>query len=845
MNVNQRLLNIAPVRGLLIAVVALSVLFALATLSHAQTADNEQPKQQISVEQQLRDDIARWTRILNRVHEQLESGDLTAAILDQLRTTVSDLQDRLEDARIPAASSVDRSRNLVNALGPPPKEGEPPEADEVVSQRKTLNQELSDRQGRLKQLDVLIQKSREYLARISKADAAALGEQLLAKTPSLFSWQTWRDVVTDLGAIGERAQRGFDGWRNLDEVKEAAQSGFVFVALIVVLGTAVLALLLRRWLVQSFGRIAEIEDPNYRRRVLATLAETAARTAIPILVAGAIYIALYASGVLTGFMDDVAVGALAAVVASSIIYGLPRAMLSPSLPQWRLAALGDGAAKLWYRYATTLAAIVCVDLFISIPALELRPDAASLAVYGLFINTSYAIIFFTMATDKRLWLTPEQEAHAIESAVSPPSLPVTDMASRNSWWLVGRVILAGVALAIPVTLLAGYAVLSDFIALRLLATAGLLLVALVLHGLVRDLVGVLAVDSKGVAEGPDTTNPIYVWSVLFLDIGLALTVAVLIVPLWGGHWDDILDRLGWSLTGFTIAGRQFSITDVLTGVVTFIILIVILRSVQHFINRRVLQNMRIDAGVRNSLSTGIGYVGLIIALLVAINTTGIDLSGLAIIAGALSVGVGFGLQSIVNNFVSGLILLAERPIKVGDWVEVGQHQGIVQRISVRSTEIKTFERATVIMPNSDLIANPVVNRMHRDRQGRIEVPIGVAYGSDVQKVRDILLECAARHDDILQNPAPFVLFMDFGDSALLFELRAYLSDVNRRLRISSELRFEIDEEFRKAGIEIPFPQRDLHIKSGTVPESTPAKRAPARRKTAPKRAAPSGSKSDT
>lgn len=830
-------------RRSLLAILAFVTFSVLASVAHAQHVDNDQLDPQVSAEQQFTDDIARWTRVLDRVGEQLSDNNLNSAILEKLRTTVSDIQDRLEDMRIPALADVDRSRNLVNALGPAPKEGEPPESGEIISQRETLNERLAADQGRLKQIEVLIQRSREYLGQISKAEAVALGERLFAKTPSILSWETWQDAVNDFGALRERARRSYDRWRNLEAVRAAAQGTNIIGALIAVLGTAVLALLLRRWLVRRFGRKSEIEQPNYRRRVLATLAETAARTAIPILVASALYLALYASGVLVDFMEHVALGFLAAIVLSSIIYGLPRAMLSPSLPQWRLAAVGDSAARLWYRYALTLAVIVGVGTLLTIPGAELRPSDALLVVYGLVMNTAYALVFFAMATDKRLWLTPQQEARAMDTAVEPPIGPVIEVESRSLWWLAGRVVLAGVAIAIPLTLLAGYGVLSDFITGRLVATAGVFLIALVLHGLVRDLVGVFAVDSKQTTDEPDKSNPIYVWSVLFLDIGLVLTTAFLVVPLWGGHWDTILDRLGWSLSGFKIGERVFSITDVLAGLATFIILIAILRSIQHFINRRVLQNMRLDSGVRNSLSTSIGYVGLVIALLIAINTTGIDLSGLAIIAGALSVGVGFGLQSIVNNFVSGLILLAERPIKVGDWVEVGLHQGIVQRISVRSTEIKTFERATVIVPNSELISTSVVNRMHRDRQGRFEIPIGVAYGSDVNKVREILLQCAADNGEILQNPAPFVLFMDFGDSALMFELRAFVPDVNRRLRVSSELRFAIDEAFRKANIEIPFPQRDVHIKDGGLPQAgVPTKRTRAVR-SAPKRAASSRAKS--
>ncbi|MEM8744599.1 MAG: hypothetical protein AAGF14_08200 [Pseudomonadota bacterium] len=459
------------VRRWLLAMFALVAFAGLSTVAPAQDFDNEPLDEPISAEQQFSDDIARWGRVLNRVGDQLADNDLNAAILDKLRATVADIGDQLEDARAPVLADVDRSRNLVEALGPAPKDGEPPESGEIISQREALNERLAEDQGRLQRIELLIQRSREYLSQISRAEAVALGQRLFAKTPSILSWETWRDAVTDFGALRERARRSFDRWRNLETVKEASESTHIIGALVVVLGTALLAFLLRRWLVSSFGRTSEIEQPNYRRRVLATLSETAARTAIPILVASAIYLALYTSGVLVDIMEHVALGFLAAVVAPSIIYGLPRAMLSPSQPQWRLAAVGDGAAKLWYRYASTLAVMVGLDLLVSIPVLELRPSEALTSAYGFFVNGAYALIFFAMATDKRLWLTPEEEARAIDTAVEPPIGPVIEPESRSRWWLVGRVILAGVALSIPLTLLAGYSVLSDFIALRLLATA--------------------------------------------------------------------------------------------------------------------------------------------------------------------------------------------------------------------------------------------------------------------------------------------------------------------------------------------------------------------------------------
>ena len=177
----------------------------------------------------------------------------------------------------------------------------------------------------------------------------------------------------------------------------------------------------------------------------------------------------------------------------------------------------------------------------------------------------------------------------------------------------------------------------------------------------------------------------------------------------------------------------------------------------------------------------------------------------------MSVGIGFGLQNIVNNFVSGIILLIERPIKVGDWVVVGGNEGLVRRISVRATEIQTFQRAAVIVPNAEFLSNSLTNWTHKDRNGRIEILVGVAYGTDTQQVEEILLGLAKEHEEVMTIPEPFVLFRDFGASSLDFELRCFTENVTRRLRIASDLRFKIDAAFREANIEIPFPQRVVHM----------------------------------
>jgi small-conductance mechanosensitive channel len=202
-----------------------------------------------------------------------------------------------------------------------------------------------------------------------------------------------------------------------------------------------------------------------------------------------------------------------------------------------------------------------------------------------------------------------------------------------------------------------------------------------------------------------------------------------------------------------------------------------------------------------------------VGFLLALVALGIDLRNITIIGGALGVGIGFGLQGIVNNFVSGLILLFERPIKVGDWVQLGDQWGEISKIGLRATVVKTFDRSEVVVPNSDLVSNQVTNWTLSDRFMRITIPVGVAYGSDVPLVMQTLKDCADDNPMVVSNPAPQILFMGFGDSSLDFQVRIWIHEVDNMFAVRSELNQEIDRRFRESGIEIAFPQRDLHLRS--------------------------------
>lgn len=222
---------------------------------------------------------------------------------------------------------------------------------------------------------------------------------------------------------------------------------------------------------------------------------------------------------------------------------------------------------------------------------------------------------------------------------------------------------------------------------------------------------------------------------------------------------------------------------------------------------------RLEEGLDYAVERIIHYVILIVGFLVAFETVGIDLSSLAIMFGFLGVGIGFGLQNIVANFISGLILLVERPIKVGDMVTVGDEVGAVQGIKLRYTEVNTLDNVDIIIPNSSFVEQNVINWSHGENKVRLRIPVGVAYGVDAEEVKRILLEVVDQHPDILDEPDPQVFFMEFGDSSLDFEVRCWIPYPEIRFKVKSDMNYRIYEALNENNIEIPFPQHDLHLRS--------------------------------
>jgi len=250
------------------------------------------------------------------------------------------------------------------------------------------------------------------------------------------------------------------------------------------------------------------------------------------------------------------------------------------------------------------------------------------------------------------------------------------------------------------------------------------------------------------------------------------------------------------------------------------------KTVKFLLEKELLVRIKLARGVPTTISAVISYLIVGMGIVFAIISSGLDLNRFSLLAGALGVGIGFGLQDIVRNFISGIILIFERPVQIGDAVEVEDLSGTIRKIGIRSSVIKTWEGAEVIVPNGNLISNKVINWTLSDNQRRIDLKIGVAYGSNVEKVIELLRGCATSHEKILQNPPPVVFLKDFADSALLFEMRCWTADFGAWVQTSSDLRVAIDKVMNENGIEIPFPQRDVHIKnpSESLPPAKPAKK---------------------
>ena len=283
-------------------------------------------------------------------------------------------------------------------------------------------------------------------------------------------------------------------------------------------------------------------------------------------------------------------------------------------------------------------------------------------------------------------------------------------------------------------------------------------------------------------------------------------------------WDDILDS--WNAlmdTSLPLPEIEITLGNILASVVVFLGSILLSHFIQFVLKEDIYPRVGVHPGRAISISTLTRYAMLIIGFVLATAALGFDANRFTLLAGAFGVGIGFGLQTIVNNFISGIILLTEQPVQVGDAIAMGEIVGEIQRIGIRSSTVRTWQGAEVIIPNADLISQQVTNWTRSDRRRRVEIDVGVAYGTNPHQVLEILLGVVGEVEGILEEPSPNIIFVGFGESSLDFQVRAWTDEFDQFTRVKSSLGICIVDALKEAGIEIPFPQRDLHLRSSDIP----------------------------
>jgi small-conductance mechanosensitive channel len=757
-------------------------------------------------------EAARWERILNdteayvrgSAHETPESN-AAIALLDAV------IKEAAESEAI-ARSEVEGAAGLLASLGEAPGEGMPPEAADVADRRRQIGAALTRWRAQQVQADYALTRARALQHQIGKLERQRRITVLTERWPPPLDLSMIAEQLPVLTARMATILASPIGWyRGLS----ADQHLWLWLHASILVVAVAIAMVARRLLLKRFEPDPEVSQPSYARRFAATIASAVGEGLLPAAMLGVIYVwSRSATGMITGVPADTIAALSVAAIFLALTVTLSRAILRPHLPAWQLALLTPESARRLSRRIAFLASVRAADYVMRHAGAEIAISDDARIVYGL-LTVALQGLAMLLLTSGRVWRFHRQGEAAAEELAGV------------GWqgWRIVRIAFGLVTVIAMTAYAVGYLRLGYYLIDNLVGTAVIAGGLFLLRGLLREGVDLLTGEHapallKRMALFSFKTSRII--AAPLIDVILGVVGIFLVATGWGLPRDNVIRWLTATLAGFSVGGVTISFADLALALLAFSLGMVLTRIVRMTLAQRILPNTRLDTGIQNSIAVGVGYLGTVIALLVAVSVLGLGLSNLAIVAGALSVGIGFGLQNIVNNFVSGLILLVERPVRVGDWVVIGSNEGYVRRINVRATEIETFQRASVIVPNSELLSSALVNWTHTDTVGRVDVRIGVAYGSDTTKVREILFACAENHPEVIAWPRPLVLFIDFGASSLDFELRAHVRDVGKRLTVGSDLRFAIDKAFREAGIEIPFPQQVVHLADVDRLRQTPA-----------------------
>lgn len=679
----------------------------------------------------------------------------------------------------------------------------PADGDSIAAA--TVNAEWAEQRKLYEEVDATLKRARalsiearQTALTIRARQRALFAKTLFLRTSSLFAPSLWSAALRELPydakvfelLVEERAKT------IAGKLRDGQLAGFLATVLVILLLVVPAALLARR----VSKRSAEALEPSRFQKAAAAVWATLVTAAVPIAVISAIALAIEAFDLGDPFLEPLGRRLAEAVTFVAVAYALGRGLLAPGLPQWRLNGVDDRLSARILRFAVAVGAIV--------PATRVLEQLAE------FVQAGLPVVVLTRGAGALLiasmFLIAVLASHHRREKEETTRAPETP----RDWSYPLRLFAWTTLTVIVCSLAAGYVAFANFVVLQLawVATVGAalyLLVTLVETGLEKAFQPTTRFGRGLVSGFGARRESLGQFAVLLTGLVTlflyAFAIFVILVP-YGFQSGDFLGNLRTAFFGFKIGDVTISLSSVATAIALFALTYGATRALRRWLDQRYLPLTRLDMGLRNSIGTSLGYAGFILAVSIALAELGLSLERLAIVAGALSVGIGFGLQSIVNNFVSGLILLWERAIRVGDWVVLGDEQGYVKRINVRSTEIETFDRATMIVPNSNLVSGVVKNWLRNDRVGRIKIALAPHAGVDPEKVRAILLAAAKAQEGVLRIPAPQVMFMAMEASAFRFELWCFVEDVEQSTRVKSDLHFDIHKRLAEGGVTIaPAP----------------------------------------
>lgn len=768
-------------------------------------------------EQQELDDIqrpiAKFKTDLEKLEKAVERNKENDEELARLRGELIELFRGLRASRDAIKPRAEALTQQIEQLGPAP-EKDATESSEVATERARLNAMAAEIDGALKNTELVFVRARQLRVTLQTARQELFATQILRRSPSPVAPSTWSKLIDDAPGAWRQVGDTLSSWVGLAARKTPQLAGLVAgVVVLFILLTA----LVRRFLAYRLDRPRD-EPPSFFVQA-ATIGWVAPLLALPSFAAlNALGVGLDWLRLLTLEVGQIADKAFPALYIFIGVAALTRAMLQPRRAAWRLVDLSTPAARRLTQIVTRIAAVFAGDLILQEAIrrlfLPFSVNIMETALASIAIGVLMLQLVRTPFEPKSV-TTGVHSRDARDGSIAGTAAP----RSRLRPYLIKLPILA-VAVAILALSLLGYIGLGRFITQQVIVTGSAIAVILVFHLAIRALLGApgsgikpfATVLQERVGLDPGQSSILTRALSVLLNAALALAALPLILLAWGYTSQEALYWMRAAVFGFQIGEFRISLARILIAAALFLALVFATRIAQRWIDRSVSKSQRIDQGIANSIHTAVGYTGFILAALVAVSYGGLDITNFAIVAGALSVGIGFGLQSIINNFVSGLILLVERPIKVGDRVSVKDQEGFVRRISVRSTEIETGDKASLIVPNSDLITSAVTNWTHRNALGTVSVKVRVGYQSDAERVRDILQKVGAECPLLLQHPAPSVGFDNFGPDGLEFSLGAVIPDVTKSGAVQSDLRFRILKAFRDAGIEMPYAQHDIHLR---------------------------------